>query len=284
MADDVAYPPCPSNEVVVYTVKGNLAHRIDKLGTEKAVELLSPDQRILRELAYHSFALFPDIKYGIHEPRMPHYERPEWLGGAFMYLKEEHVCRIKDVLQWTWSQYSCGQSKYVLVSAEYIDVLKRVLGAELVPPHQDHTEVPGRTRFLYTRAGCTKDGVRLNMGRYLTLPSTIFEESRSDEGVMEYLAAPVSVQMMEPRGWDMAMRVIADQNPAYIEFNMGEPYCRLCGVHFSVPHVCTVECSQKRNNASEPPSALFQVLIDAALLLVEQRVVTWKWEQPVANP
>ena len=103
MADDVAYPPCPSNEVVVYTSKGNLAHRLSKLGTEKAYEWLTPDQKVLRQLAYNCWRMFPDIKYGIHEPRMPHYERPEWLGGAFMYLKEEHVCMIKDVLQRTWS-------------------------------------------------------------------------------------------------------------------------------------------------------------------------------------
>ena len=275
------YPPCPANEVVVYAVKGNFAHRIDLTGTERPVELLSRDQSILRELAFNAFALFPNIKYGIHEPRMPHYERPEWLGGASMYLTREHVWRIKDVLQQTWSRYSCRQSKYILVSAEFVDVLTRVLHADyadLHPPHGSATEVPRRTRFLYIRAGTIKECVRLNMGKYLTLPSTIFEESRSDEGVLEYLTAPVSVQMMEPQGWDRAMRVIADENPAYIEFNMGAPYCRLCLTHFSVPHVCTVKCRERRRNASEPPSALFQALIDAALLLVQQGVVTWKWE------
>ena len=85
------FPQCPANEVVVYTVKGNLALRIDKLATEKAAELLSPDQKIFRELALNSFVFYPDIKFGIHEPRMPHYERPEWLGGASMYLTREHV-------------------------------------------------------------------------------------------------------------------------------------------------------------------------------------------------
>ena len=44
------YPPWPENEVVVYTVKGNLALRIYKLATEKTDELLNPDQRNFENL------------------------------------------------------------------------------------------------------------------------------------------------------------------------------------------------------------------------------------------
>ena len=89
--DAELYPPCPANEVVVYTAKGNLATRFEKLATEKAKDLLNNDQKILRKLAENCSRRFM-VKYGIHEPRIMHHERPEWLGGAFIHLKEQIKC------------------------------------------------------------------------------------------------------------------------------------------------------------------------------------------------
>ena len=70
--------------VYLLVVKGNLRHRILKLGCEKAWCELSPAQRDLRRIAV-------DQKFVYSKGP----ERPEWANGAFLYLEPRHATLIE---------------------------------------------------------------------------------------------------------------------------------------------------------------------------------------------
>ena len=77
--------------VLLLVVKGNLRHRIEKLGTEKTDEELNKPQFKLRRIVY--------------EQTQPHwyvekaYERPQWANGAFVYLSQGHARVIESVIR-----------------------------------------------------------------------------------------------------------------------------------------------------------------------------------------
>ena len=86
--------------VLLLVIKGNLRHRIEKLGLEKTDEELNNPQYKLRRIAY--------------EQTQPHwyvekaYERPQWANGAFVYLSQGHARVIESTIR--ASGKSCSPS------------------------------------------------------------------------------------------------------------------------------------------------------------------------------
>ena len=111
-------------------VKGNLRHRIEKLGTEKAHADLTPDQLVLRKIAVEQ-------AWGEWPP-----ERPSWANGAFLYLTRRHAKKIQEVVQ-RFGMYL--QSKHILVSKKHEEALRKCLDAK--------PACGGREAFLISRAG-----------------------------------------------------------------------------------------------------------------------------------
>lgn len=130
-------------------VKGNLRHRIEKLGVEKADSELTEDQRRLREIALQQFEVGKDAG---QEGQQQHPERPHWANGAFVYLTDEHAAAIQQAVKENCIQL---QSKHVLVSEEHRDLVKRVLATG--------PQGSGREAFLLRRAGAveSEEPVRL---------------------------------------------------------------------------------------------------------------------------
>ena len=75
------------NHVWVLTVKGSLAHKIQKFGIEKLAheELAGPQQRLREAVEAQQF----DGKPG----------RPDWAKGAFVFVTVAHAASIEDVMQ-----------------------------------------------------------------------------------------------------------------------------------------------------------------------------------------
>ena len=69
-------------DVLLMVVKGNLRHRIEKLGIEKSESQLTEGQHRLREIARLK-------KFGSCRP-----ERPDWARGAFFYLTPHRAAKI----------------------------------------------------------------------------------------------------------------------------------------------------------------------------------------------
>lgn len=132
-------------------VKGNLRHRIEKLGVEKADSDLTEDQRKLREYAQLQVQGFGSEKGACQE----HPERPPWANGAFVYLTPEHAA---DIFQAVDESALVLQSKHVLVSDEYRDLVKRVLATG--------PQGSGREAFLLRRAGAVEREEEVQARRY----------------------------------------------------------------------------------------------------------------------
>ena len=132
--------------VLILVIKGNLRHRIEKLGTEKKTdEELNNLQLKLRRIAY--------------EQTQPHwyvekdYARPKWATGAFVYLSPGHARVIESAIRVSGKTL---QSKHLLVSPQFKPLVKEVL--EVKP------EGPGREAFLMRRACPINEGERLELG------------------------------------------------------------------------------------------------------------------------
>ena len=130
-------------------VKGNLRHRIDKLGTEKDKALLSEDQKALRAIAkaqqnrLESLAEIQDgTKDGESQAPRPRDERPSWAAGAFVYCAKEHFAEVRQAMK---EQGVILQSKHILVSEVHQDLLRRVITL--------NTEGSGREAFLTRKSG-----------------------------------------------------------------------------------------------------------------------------------
>ena len=129
--------------VLLRVVKGNLKHRILKLGTETHIDQLTPDQRVLRCIA---------VEQGFGSP-IP--ERPPWANGAFLYLHRDEAAVIEDCVR---RQGVFLQSKHILVShGEFVTALDRCLRAS---PQRS-----GREAFLVSRAGMVQSETRLLLFR-----------------------------------------------------------------------------------------------------------------------
>lgn len=146
------------NTVLMLTVKGNLRHRIEKLGTEKDVSELTEAQLKLRKIAQlqnlggHSLTKFP--------------ERPEWANGAFLYLTREHASEIIFALKDNNIEL---QGKYILVSTEYKPIVDEVLKAQ--------PGGAGREAFLLRRAGVIEKEDRIPMPVFSHVESSEIRQS-----------------------------------------------------------------------------------------------------------
>ena len=131
--------------VLLLVIKGNLRHRIEKLGVEKTDEELNDPQYKLRRIAY--------------EQTQPHwyvekaYERPQWANGAFVYLSQGHACVIEEAIRVSGKTL---QSKHLLLSPQFKPLVKEVLEAS--------PEGPGREAFLMRRAGVIDGEERVELG------------------------------------------------------------------------------------------------------------------------
>ena len=107
--------------MLLLVTKGNLRHRIAKLGIEAPSETLSEDQRHLKRVAEAQFFDDEAEVGGAEQPK----ERPAWAGGAFVYLNEADVLVARDEVK---KDGVTLQSKHILVSSDIFPVLKKGAG------------------------------------------------------------------------------------------------------------------------------------------------------------
>jgi hypothetical protein len=134
-------------QVLLLEVRGNLRHRIEKLGAELPWGDLSAPQRQLKNIAREQ-PWGGDAADGL-------VERPLWANGAFVYLTPRHAAEFLASWRSSWRSWrsSCREScmplyletKHILVSEEYRALVGEVLSA--------CPEGPGREAFLLRRAG-----------------------------------------------------------------------------------------------------------------------------------
>ena len=200
--------------VLLLIVKGNLRHRVGKLGTELEEDDLTPAQSKLRKIAKTQL-------WHCYPP-----ERPSWANGAFLYLEPSHAHKIKDAVQRNGVHL---QSKHILVSPTHYQDLLACLYAK--------QETTGRESFLISRAGQIQTESKLIL--WPALPAMSYPESESgitkkdnrfawlrmlehnvtmsfcsvpmpdmhDDDKLEtlnFVTAPVSVQEMAIRNWEQA--------------------------------------------------------------------------------
>ena len=120
------------SRVFKLVVKGNLRHRIDKLGTEKDDSQLTEGQQRLRAVAEEQQrrleSLGPDGNDGAAtSAHRPTPERPVWAAGAFVYLAPEHLVEVMEAIK---QQGVKLQSKHVLVSEVHKSLVIEALTAQ----------------------------------------------------------------------------------------------------------------------------------------------------------
>ena len=104
--------------VILMTVKGNLRHRIEKLGEEEEITNMTEGQRTLRTIAAEQYFEADGLISG-------HLSRPLWGGGAFFYCDEVVVNLMKDtrrVLPFPL------QSKHIVCSPQHEAAVRECLG------------------------------------------------------------------------------------------------------------------------------------------------------------
>ena len=131
--------------VLVLVIKGNLRHRIEKLGTEKDAGELNNPQIKLRRIAEQQTQQWWVVEKA--------YERPQWANGAFVYLSKGHAQVIENAIAVSGITL---QSKHLVVSPQFKPLVKEVLEAS--------PEGPGREVFLMRRAGVIDGEERVELG------------------------------------------------------------------------------------------------------------------------
>ena len=127
-------------------VKGNLRHRIMKVGIEKLAheELTGPQQRLREAVEAQQF----DGKPG----------RPDWAKGAFVFVTVAHAASIEDVMQeWQSKPGNELMSKHVIVSDSLKETLIEALNGE--PP----ASMTGKDAFQYRRGSEIAGETRIKM-------------------------------------------------------------------------------------------------------------------------
>jgi len=217
-AEALPVPALVGIGVVLLVSKGNLRHRIAKLGTEVPETELTEVQRELRRVAVAQ-------NFDVDTPP----ERPGWANGAFLYLEPEHAAAIEKVVK----QYGLKlQSKHVLASEGLKSLVIRAL--------QEGPEGPGREAFLMRRAGFVERSVLMPLP---TLRPLVLIHVKP--GVMEArhsLALPgAGGQDCEfARSWDV-LRDIAKVAASLAAERHADPECPgwACGarIYLSLEHV-----------------------------------------------
>ena len=121
--------------IIIMTVKGNLRHRIVKLGSERLLDDLTPEQLQLRYVALQQKCR--DVISG-------HAERPTWGGGAFFYCETGHLHLVRETMHRLPFDL---QSKHIVCSPAYEAIVRECIAAATpgLPP--------GREGFLIKRSG-----------------------------------------------------------------------------------------------------------------------------------
>ena len=254
-------------------VKGNLRHRIGLLGVEKEYKALSETQRALRDIVRGGRPVSdsldssgPPAMDSLDSSEQPCPERPGWAGGAFVFLLPEDVAIVKEVIE---QRGIFLQSKHVLVSDGLKSLVKESLEAK--PPG------PGREAFLIRRAGEVGEEEKIPLpgqnqmsmtsrqpdpdadSRWLRrafflpklrLGDDVMEQRDIDLELLEFLTAPVSVQMMDPEKWIEAWELACRENDWWLYMRKDErgqdwPYCRFCSAWAVPAHLTTDECRQR---------------------------------------
>mmetsp|Transcript_44404 Transcript_44404/g.105186 ORF Transcript_44404/g.105186 Transcript_44404/m.105186 type:complete len:766 (+) Transcript_44404:259-2556(+) len=229
--------------VRVLVVKGNLKHRIQKLGLETPYDQLTDAQKMLYEIANS----IPEEDLG---PCSRDKARPDWCGGGFAFLTPEHGKVVPKLVKEFQIRL---QSKHVVVSYRYVDLLKEAL--EATPPNAFG---PGREAFLTRRAGVIAAdeplldlrgafGKQAGEGetreradekqryphaqiftgaegvydgfqpfRFRRLGAELAGQSALDEELTDFLMAPLSIQDMETDShemWKKVWQYICEEEP-----------------------------------------------------------------------
>ena len=121
-------------------VMSNLRHRIDLLGVEAHDADLSDTHRRLREIVRAQPAGVAHAT-DCERPSCP--ERPDWVGGAFVFLHPHETEAAKCVIEQRRKEGTCLQSKHVLVSNDLYHMVKELLDAK--------PQGSGREAFLKRR-------------------------------------------------------------------------------------------------------------------------------------
>ena len=244
--------------VIVMTVKGNLRHRIEKLGEELDEAALSDKQRVLRRIA---------IRQGFEElladQGIPHLARPVWGKGAFFYCEPALARLVQD---------NCAlfpfklQSKHLVCSPEYEVALRDCLEE---PPAVLSSQPKGREMFLKKRAGQVKVYQVVELPGYPMLDLSQVSSEQLDPELMDYLMAPSGVQLMAPETWEAVWQNVQQDEeelimPAVID---GEPAltCTICGngTVMNLPHLCFSGCVD-RFRPRVDPNTLFGAVVKCA--------------------
>ena len=236
--------------VIVMTLKGNLKHRIEKLGEELDEAALSDKQRVLRGIA-----ILQGFEELLADKGIPHLARPVWGGGAFFYC----LPALARLVQENCHLFPFRlQSKHVVCSPEYEAALRECL------------EVPsanangGREIFLKKRAGQVKLYQVVELPGYPMLDLSQVRSEQLDPELMDHLMAPSGVQLIAPENWETVWQIVQQDMPAVID---GEPAlsCTICGngTVMNLPHLCFSGCVD-RFRPRVDPNTLFGAIVKCA--------------------
>ena len=216
--------------VFVVTVKGNLRHRIEKLGVEiKNPGCWSDMQRVLMNVA---------IAQHFEELISDHWPRPKWAGGAFVYCTPGHAALLKDavaLLDFTL------QSKHLFCSPEYLGALQACLATGAEP----HTR--GKEAIWKHRAGKLTQWRIIELTGCPRLDTSKVHHEQLPPDIEDFVNAPSTVQCLAPETWDMDVWIqLAINEPAYIAVedtpNGSRAVCKMCGKKMSCQHLLFEGC------------------------------------------
>ena len=223
--------------IVVMTIKGNLRHRIAKLGSEKEWEELTGAQKILRKIA---------ISQDCKEVISGHHERPSWGGGAFYYCEKEHLTLFREVMHRL--PFPC-QSKHVICSEAYLDSVRECIASTAPVPGR------GREAFLIKRAGQIR---QFDIVELPTCPMLNVDQlygNKFDADLILHMALKPSVQASYPEEWENVWGQVYENESSILKpinpNNTNTFTCRFCGGRalMNAQHALFAPCSAKIRNA-----------------------------------
>ena len=237
--------------VIVMTIKGNLRHRIAKLGSEKPPEELTDVQRTLRNIAMQQ-----ECKNIISN----HHERPSWGGGAFYYCEKEHLELFREVMHRL--PFTC-QSKHVVCSEGFVECVRACIAAKETVPGR------GREAFLIKRAGKIRqfDLIELPVCPMLDVDHLYNREFDSD--LILHITSGPSVQASYPEEWGNVWEQVYE-NESFMLTPVKPSHknvftCKACGGRalMNVQHALFGPCSTKiKKNMRE--GSLFKAIYGLA--------------------
>ena len=234
--------------VVVMTVKGNLRHRILKLGPEKAVDELTPSQSELRKIA---------LQQKCRDVISKHAERPTWGGGAFYYCEPGHLQLVKETMhRFPFSL----QSKHIVCSPAYEKIVE-----ECLSDHKDKSLFKGHEAFVFKRSGKVQQYDVVELPACPKLEVDDLYGGQFDVDLSQHMASPPGFQSAYPEAWDDIWEQVHEQEPGLLKPIPTEDRtkfsCVTCGDRalMTVQHVCLGSCSTQLLSQSRGDS-LFKAI------------------------